>query len=120
MDAFSGDSIPAHLLTLEAMQGYLRHLRPDGILAVHITNRYLDLQPVMAAVAQHYGKTALLYELERDDDNDFCFTSDWVLIMSPERAAALPLVMNDGKPLKPKPGFRPWTDAFSNLFSVLK
>jgi hypothetical protein len=43
-----------------------------------------------------------------------------VLIMSPERAAALPLVMNDGAPLAPKPGFRPWTDAFSNLFSVLK
>ena len=120
MDAFSGDSIPAHLLTLEAMQDYLRHLKPDGILAVHITNRYLDLQPVMAAVAQHFGKTALLYELERDDDNDFCFTSDWVLIMSPERAAALPPIMNDGVALKPKPGFRPWTDAFSNLFSVLK
>jgi SAM-dependent methyltransferase len=120
MDAFSGDSIPAHLLTLEAMQTYLRHLKPDGILAVHITNRYLDLQPVMAAAAQHYGKKALLYALEHDDDNDFCFTTDWVLIMSPERAAALPLVMNDGAPLAPKPGFRPWTDAFSNLFSVLK
>jgi SAM-dependent methyltransferase len=122
LDAFSGDSIPAHLLTLEAMQGYLRHLKPDGILAVHITNRYLDLQPVVAAAAQHYGRTALLYELkaDQDDDNDPCFSSDWVLIMSPERAAALPLVMNDGEPLKPKPGFRPWTDAFSNLFSVLK
>lgn len=120
MDAFSGDSIPAHLLTLEAMRTYLRHLKPDGILAVHITNRYLDLQPVMAAAAQHYGKKALLYALEHDDDNDFCFTTDWVLIMSPERAAALPLVMNDGEPLAPKPGFRPWTDAFSNLFSVLK
>lgn len=120
LDAFSGDSIPAHLLTLEAMQGYLRHLRPEGILAVHVTNRYLDLQPVMAAIAQHYGRTALLYALEPDDDDDFCFSSDWVLIMSPERATALPLVMNDGEPLEPRPGFRPWTDSFSNLFSVLK
>ena len=60
MDAFSGDSIPAHLLTLEAMQTYLRHLRPDGILAVHITNRYLDLKPVMAAAASHFGRTTLL------------------------------------------------------------
>lgn len=120
IDAFSGDSIPAHLLTLEAMQAYLRHLKPDGILAVHITNRYLDLQPVMAAAAQHYGKTALLYALEHDEEEDFCFSSDWVLVMSPERAAALPLVMNDGEPLVPKPGFRPWTDGFSNLFSVLK
>ncbi len=120
IDAFSGDSIPAHLLTLEAMKTYLRHLRPDGILAIHVTNRYLDLQPVVAAAAQHYGRTALLYELEPDEDDDFCFSSDWVLVMSPERARALPLVMNDGKALRQKPGFRPWTDAFSNLFSVLK
>jgi spermidine synthase len=120
VDAFSGDSIPAHLLTLEAFQGYLRHLRADGILAIHITNRYLDLRPVVAAAARHYGKTALLYALEPDEDDDFCFSSDWVLVMSPERAKALPLVMNDGEPLKPKAGFRPWTDDFSNLFSVLK
>lgn len=120
MDAFSGDSIPAHLLTLEAMQGYLRQLKADGILAVHITNRYLDLQPVMAAAARHFGKTALLYALEPDEDDDFCSSSDWVLIMSPARAAALPLVMNDGEPLQPRPGFRPWTDSFTNLFSVLK
>lgn len=120
LDAFSGDAIPAHLLTLEAVKTYLRHLRPDGILAVHITNRYIDLKPVMAAAAQHYGLTALLYALERDEGNPTCFSSDWVLIMRPERAAGLPLVMNDGEPLAPTPGFRPWTDGFSNLFSVLK
>jgi len=120
MDAFSGDSIPAHLLTLEAMQAYLRHLRPDGILAVHITNRYLDLRPVMAAAARHHGKTALLYSLKAEEKDDFCSSSDWVLIMSPERAAALPLIMNDGEALLPRPDMRPWTDAFSNLFSVLK
>lgn len=120
MDAFSGDSIPAHLLTLEAMQSYLGHLRADGILAVHITNRYLDLRPVMAAAAQHYGKTALLYTLKAGEKDDFCFSSDWVLVMSPERAAALPLIMNDGEALLPRPGMPPWTDSFSNLFSVLK
>ena len=120
VDAFSGDSIPTHLLTLEAMQIYFRHLRPDGILAVHITNRYLDLRPVVAAAARHFGKAALLYALEPDDEDNFCFSSDWVLIMSPERAKALPRVMNDGEPLEPKDGFRPWSDAFTNLFSVIK
>jgi len=120
VDAFSGDSIPTHLLTLEAMRIYLRHLRPDGILALHVTNRYLDLRPVAAAAAQQLGLTALLYALERDDDTPTCFTSDWVLLMRPERAAALPLVMNDGEPLAPKAGFRPWTDAFTNLFSVVR
>jgi len=48
VDAFSSDSIPVHLLTLEAMLLYFRHLRPDGVLAVHISNRYLDLEPVLA------------------------------------------------------------------------
>ena len=120
MDAFSGDSIPAHLLTLEAIDGYLRHLKPDGILAVHITNRYLDLRPVMAAAAHQHGKTALLYPLKADEDDDFCSSSDWVLIMSAERASALPPGMHDGETLAPRPDFRPWTDSFTNLFSVLK
>lgn len=120
VDAFSSDAIPAHLLTLEAMRIYLRHLRPDGILALNITNRYLDLRPVAAAAAERLGLTALLYALEHDDDNPLCFNSDWVLLMRPERAAALPLVMNDGEPLAPKAGFRPWTDDFTNLFSVVR
>jgi hypothetical protein len=120
MDAFSGDSIPAHLLTLEAMKTYFGQLKPDGLLAVHITNRYLDLEPVMAAVAQQYGKTALIYDLDPDDNDLYCRHTTWVLMMSPERAAALPASLRDGVPLKPRPGFAAWTDSFSNLFSILK
>lgn len=120
MDAFSGDSIPAHLLTLEAMKTYFGQLKPDGLLAVHITNRYLDLQPVMAAVAQQYGKTALVYDLDPDDNDLYCRHTTWVLMMSPERAAALPESLRDGVPLTPRPGFAAWTDSFSNLFSILK
>lgn len=120
IDAFSGDSIPAHLLTLEAMKTYLAQLKPDGVLAFHITNRYLDLQPVMAAAAQHVGKTALIYDLEPGDDDLYCRHTIWVLMMSPERADALSAQLQDGKPLLPRPGFTPWTDSFSNLFSILK
>ena len=120
MDAFSGDSIPAHLLTLEAMKTYFGQLKADGLLAVHITNRYLDLEPVMAAVAQHYGKTALTYDLDPGDDDLYCRHTTWVLMMSPARAAALPLSLQDGVPLKPRPGFAPWTDSFSNLLKILK
>lgn len=119
LDAFSGDSIPTHLLTLESIKIYLSHLKPDGMLAVHITNRYLDLGPVMAAAAQQYGKTALRYELEPADD-DLCRHSIWVLLMSPERAAALPPALREGSKLTPRPGFSPWTDSFSNLLSILK
>jgi spermidine synthase len=120
MDAFSGDSIPAHLLTLEAMKIYFAQLKPDGVLAVHITNRYLDLQPVMAAVARQYGKTALVYDIDPAEDDLYCRHSTWVLLMSPQVAAALPASLQDGVPLNPRPGFAPWTDSFSNLFTILK
>jgi hypothetical protein len=120
MDAFSGDSIPTHLLTLEAMKTYFGHVKPDGLLAVHITNRYLDLRPVMASAAEHLGKVALIYDLNPDDDDLYCRSSSWVLMMSPERAASLPATLQDGERLATPAGFRPWTDSFSNLLGILK
>jgi hypothetical protein len=121
MDAFSGDSIPTHLLTLEAMRGYLKHLKPEeGILAVHITNTYLDLRPVMAATAEHLGMVALMYEIKNNDLDIYCRRCTWVLMMTPERASRLPDTLQGGVTLTPRPGFRPWTDSFSNLLSVLK
>jgi hypothetical protein len=119
MDAFSGDSIPTHLLTLEAFDAYLRHLRPDGLLAVHITNTYLDLRPVMASAAQHVGKRALLLELRRGHGDPFCRRSKWVVFVTPAQAAALPAALQGAEVLQPRPGFRPWTDTFSNLFDIL-
>jgi hypothetical protein len=119
MDAFSGDSIPTHLLTLEAFDAYQRHMAPDGLLAVHITNTYLDLRPVMAAAAQHLGKVALLLELDAGHGDPFCRRSSWVVFVSPARAAALPPALQGATVLQPKPGFRPWTDTFSNLFDIL-
>ena len=120
MDAFSGDSIPTHLLTLEAMKTYLDHLKPEGLLAIHVTNHYLDLRPVMAAAAEHFGRTALLYELEPADSDVYCRNSVWVLMMSPARAESLPAGLRAGERLVPRPGFSPWTDSFSNLLGVLK
>jgi hypothetical protein len=120
LDAFSGDSIPTHLLTLEAIKVDLDHLKTDGLLAVHITNHYLDLSPVLAAAAQQYGKVALRYELDPDDGDDYCRHSVWVLLMSPERAAKLPAALAQASALQQRPGFKAWTDSFSNLLSVLK
>jgi len=120
MDAFSGDSIPTHLLTLEALRGYLRHLAPQGLLAVHITNRYLDLEPVMATAAQALGRVAVAYPLRPPEGDLYCRSSTWVLLMTPEQAAQLPPVLAGGKPLTAPAGFRPWTDSFSNLLGILK
>lgn len=120
MDAFSGDSIPTHLLTLEALRIYLRHLRPDGLLAVHITNHHLDLQPVMAAAARRLGLTAWVFDLPPDEvrDDALCRHSTWVLLQpGPAAPAAIPAGALE---LPARPGFQPWTDSFSNLLNILK
>ena len=120
MDAFSGDSIPAHLLTLEAMKTYFGHLKPDGMLAVHITNHYLDLEPVVSAAAKHFGKVAIALDLQPTQKDEFCRHSVWVLLMSPERASNLPEALKTGKILNPPANFKAWTDSFSNLLGILK
>jgi len=120
MDAFSGDSIPTHLLTMEAMRMYFRHLTLNGVLAVHITNRYLDLQPVIAAAAQRLDKVAMLVDLDPDDADEYCRHSTWVLLMSRERLVSLPQLAKDAILLNPRAGFKAWSDDFSNLYSILK
>ena len=120
MDAFSGDSIPAHLLTLEAMQTYFEHLKPGGILAVHITNHYLDLEPVVSAAAKHFGRIALAFDLQPKEKEELCRHSVWVLLLPPERAANLPEALKAGKLLTPPANFKAWTDSFSNLLGILK
>jgi hypothetical protein len=120
VDAFSSDAVPVHLLTLEAFRVYFRHLKPDGILAVNITNHYLDLKPVMERAASAFGKVALYYDYEGDPNDVFCFASDWMLIMSPSALAAHAELKHGGQIMRPQPAFRAWTDDFSNLYSILR
>lgn len=113
IDAFSGGAIPVHLLTLEALDLYLRHLAPDGVLAFHVTNRHLDLPPVLLAAARDRGLAA---RLVHDDalDSELRAT-DWVLVS--RDAARLPAA-----PLSPaaRPAARAWTDDHNDLLGVLK
>jgi hypothetical protein len=119
MDAFSSDSIPVHLITREAIAAFFRHLKPDGVLAVHISNRYIDLQPVLAQGANALGKKALL--VESDDSADgACYGTTWVLIANNDDLFNRPQLKEAGKPLTPAPWLRTWTDDYSNLFKVLK
>jgi SAM-dependent methyltransferase len=119
MDAFSSDSIPVHLLTREAMQLYFRHLKPDGVLAVHISNRYVDLRPVLEREAALLGKTALLVETE-DSDDGRCFGTTWVLMANHAGVFAREPFQKNGQKLEKAEWLRPWTDDYSNLFQVLK
>jgi SAM-dependent methyltransferase len=118
VDAFSSDSIPVHLLTLEAIQVYFRHLKPDGILAVHISNRYLDLQPVLAGHAGLLAKIGRVVDTE-DDESTGVFGATWVLLASTP-AAFEGADLDDASPLPPKSTVRLWTDDFSNLYQILK
>lgn len=90
------------------------------MLAVHITNHYLDLQPVMAAAAGHFGKTALLQDFEPAQDNLLYMNSVWVLLVDPDSLAGLLPQLQGAQILQPRPGFRPWTDSFTNLLGILK
>jgi len=119
MDAFSGDSVPVHLITREAFATYFRHLKPDGILAVNISNAYLNLEPVMERAANAFGKLGLVYHYTPEDET-FCFGSSWTLIMNRTVADAHPDLLRDVKILKPGRPFHMWTDDFSNMFSILK
>ena len=118
VDAFSSDSIPVHLLTKEAMDLYFRHLRPDGILAVHISNRYLDLQPVLGGEVRATGKIARVVDTE-DDETQGVFGATWVLITSPASGLTGEALTNS-EPLESKRTVRLWTDDYSNLFKILK
>jgi hypothetical protein len=73
----------------------------------------------MAGAAAAFGKVARLYDFTPDDDDFLCFSCSWVLIMDPATAAAHPELQKESDVLKPRPGFRTWTDDFSNLFGIL-
>jgi hypothetical protein len=120
MDAFSGDSVPVHLITREAFQTYVRHLKPDGILAVNMTNNYLDLEPVMERAAAAVGKVAYSYFFQGETGDEVCFTSSWALIMDRRTWDAQPTLHDDAKLLRQVRKFRTWTDDFSNMFGILR
>lgn len=120
VDAFSSDAIPIHLLTREALTLYFRHLKPDGILALHISNRYLNLEPVCARGAQELGKQAMVVN-DDGQDADYLSSSTWVLVTADGAWFGMePFKNADIAPAKAPATFRTWTDNYSNIFQILK
>jgi hypothetical protein len=123
LDAFSGDAIPAHLLTDEAFALYDQHLRHDergepiGVVAIHISNRYLDLRPVVAAIAKKYGYDTIAVHAD-EGPNDSDTASDWVLVTKNQRFLATPVVQELGEPLDAKKELL-WTDQRTSLLPIL-
>ena len=122
VDAFSSDAIPVHLITRQALQTYLRHMKPDGIVAFHVSNRFLDLIPVVARLAKELNLHADLIADDPDDEDDnFKSRSDWVLVSRDAKALQAPAIVEAGAtPAEDRPEWRTWTDDYSNLVQILK
>lgn len=119
VDAFSGDAIPLHLLTRQAVALYLKHLKRDGVLAFHVSNDYLDLAPVVRQLAEEAGYHAVLAR-NHADDSEQILAADWVLVTNNSIVLENPSVKVHAEPIASRAGLRPWTDDYNNLLQVLK
>jgi hypothetical protein len=119
LDVFSSDAIPVHLLDEESFDLYLKHLQPEGILAVHITNSYLDLVPVVWTLADHFNLSRVL--IQNPGDPPDTFPSIWMLLARDPAVLKLPAIEAGETPLDGYTSrIRLWTDDYSNLFQILK
>jgi len=121
VDAFSSDAIPVHLITKEALGVYLRHVKPDGIVAFHVSNRFLNLVPVVAQLAKEHGAHATLVSDRGKDGDDDHTTTDWVLVSRDPKALKAPEI-EAASPEVPEveARWRTWTDDYSNLLQILR
>jgi hypothetical protein len=119
VDAFSGDAIPLHLLTAQALTLYRRHLAPGGIIAFHISNQHVDLEPAIALLAQSAGMQAMRFDSLANEDRGE-FSAYWVLVTDNADFFRQPEVAAAGRAPVYKPGLRVWTDDYSSLMPLLR
>jgi hypothetical protein len=115
VDAFSGDSIPVHLLTREAFALYFRHLRPTGAVVMHVTNKHLDLAPVIGRLAEQQGASCYLIH-NTEERSRLIEASSWAIVTKDRELGRK--FEEFASPIKRKVAL--WTDDYSNLLSVLR
>ncbi|MDB6166897.1 MAG: integral rane protein-like protein, partial [Lacunisphaera sp.] len=121
LDAFSSDAIPVHLLTKEGFEIYLQQIKPDGIIAVHISNRYLDLRPVVEKLAENFGMGVV--SISDDDEPEWwIYATTWLLVSKNKAFLDQPAIRDraDGPDSRAGALAPLWTDDFTNLYSILK
>jgi hypothetical protein len=120
VDAFSGDAIPVHLLTHESFELYFRHLKPDGLLALHVSNKFLNLAPVVEAAARLLGAQTITITNDADKKNDI-YAATWVLVYR-NRVAPKGIEAESNLPHWNRSDIvvEPWTDDYSSLFRILR
>jgi cytochrome c-type biogenesis protein CcmH/NrfG len=121
LDAFNSDSIPIHLLTREAFEEYQRHVNTNGLIAVHVSNASLNLEPVLARLAAEMNYTARVVEQNLSDESQGVLPSIWLLLSRDSTFAEKPELRIASRPASVQnPKAQLWTDDFSALFSVLR
>ena len=119
IDAFSGDAIPLHLLTTEAVALYKKHIVPEGVLAFHVSNQYVDLEPEVFQLAKAAGMQArTVWNPENESRGEF--SSTWVLLTGNAGFFALPQIASRIRQTQESPAVRPWTDDYSSLLPLLR
>ena len=121
LDAFSSDAIPVHLLTKEAFELYQRHLNPNGIIAVHVSNHYLNLEPVVVNLARHFQFRLASIDYEETDEAWWAYPSTWILLTRDETILNSPPIREATSEIDTNSLKGPlWTDDFASLFQILR
>jgi spermidine synthase len=124
IDAFSGDSIPMHLLTREAMAIYVRHIKPDGVIVFQATNRFVDIAPVVERLAAAFGMEAVLVSdwpsANSGGAGYWLSGTDQIIVTRNQALLDADPIGSVADPLKERPDFRVWTDDFYNMLRILK
>ena len=120
MDAFSSDAVPTHLLTKEAIALYFQKLKPNGILAFHITNRHLALKKVLSIHAEHSHFSALIQEFKAPENMPLVVDTDWVVMAKQPETLAPFVEQGTWQTLPLYFGMSPWTDDFTNIVKIWK
>ena len=118
IDAFSSDAIPVHLITAEALRIYRRHMKPGGIIAFHVTNRFLNLVPVVGGLAHVNG--LFMIHIADEGEDSLSSRSDWLLLSDRRDALDHPELTEAAIEVEVRKDWRLWTDDFNNLVQVLK
>lgn len=121
VDAFSGDAVPMHLLTREAMAIYAKHIKPEGAIVFQATNRFVNLMPVIRRLADELG----MYTYWVDDEpklkkGDFAFGTDQVIVTRNRALFSAPMLRGAGKPAPARGDLAPFTDDYYNLLRIMK
>jgi hypothetical protein len=120
LDAFSSDAIPVHLLTVEAFKIYLQQIKPNGVIAVHISNRYLELRPIVEKLAEHFDMAVA--SISDDDEPEWwIYATTWMLLSKDRSFIEQPVISDVADEAEPLTESMPlWTDDFTNLYSIIK